>query len=526
MRHNISAIINELNKTKAALQKAQESNSRLKSLIGNSQSDHHDANDDQNQMASNNAKPFNENSHIEKQPITNHNTAIKNRHLNNSINENHHNAYIQRAYSRQTKPREFKFVPNSNFDYGERWKTWIQRFNSWKVELDFDNLPDAIKIKILMDTAGKGVKALLNKNLQENSTYTAVEGLLMKFFVPLPQIKEKNKIHDTFRLPVALSSHRMCFICGRKQTNKSKIKLHRINSESLGYFYSEEDRFIVKSHARACGYHLTETHHIKREHILIFDHHLSAKAIFRNVPRESIIALDAVKKHISNSGPFDKFKNMDSVDDNHCEKITGWNKNVFMQFLEYLTDLKTTDTRTKEELVAIYRFWLRNGISQTCIALYKKDNSQQTISNYLDVVRLSVEKYFVPFFLGASRGRDFFLNHRTEASKILYDLNENDLCFVADGTYAKHKKSKNHEFQYNSYSSHKKCNLMKIFLICCPDGYIVDCYGPFFGKDNDATIFNYILNKDDSYNSLVRDSETHFVLDRGNIKFFFLSRNN
>lgn len=52
---------------------------------------------------------------------------------------------------------------------------------------------------------------------------------------------------------------------------------------------------------------------------------------------------------------------------------------------------------------------------------------------------------------------------------------------------------------------------------CCPDGYIVDCYGPYPGKDNDATIFNNIMKTDNFFNNLIHDSETHIVMDRGNI---------
>ena len=57
--------------------------------------------------------------------------------------------------------------------------------------------------------------------------------------------------------------------------------------------------------------------------------------------------------------------------------------------------------------------------------------------------------------------------------------------------------------------------LIKPFLICCADGYIIDCYGPFQANYNDAKIFEYILKTDEELLKLLVPNKTYSFLDRG-----------
>ena len=317
--------------------------------------------------------------------------------------------------------------------------------------------------------------------------------------------------NDDVYLDVAKSHHGKCFICGRMRRFNNKLKI--INTASLGYAYSHHNRLILKSHARACSMHLDANGNIKQDQYLLRGFKTKSRPFYR----ETVLMFDSIKYHNENNGIFDHFKDMAFLDDQHCIDITGWSKPIFTDFVSYLTDLKTTDRRTKEELVAIYRYWLRNGLTQTCICLYRKNTSQQSIAVYLDITRVSINKYFVPFFLGSHKGRDFFNKHLTGSSKILYSMEkDDDLCFIADGTYLRCKKSRNHKFQYDSFSTHKGAHLLKPMIVCCPDGYIVDIYGAFKARDNDATALKYILDKDVHIRNYVSEGKTRWVLDRGN----------
>ena len=102
----------------------------------------------------------------------------------------------------------------------------------------------------------------------------------------------------------------------------------------------------------------------------------------------------------------------------------------------------------------------------------------------------------------------------------LHDLEEDVLVLVADGTSCKIQKSSNNEFQYRTYSMQKTTSLFKPFIICCADGYIVDCYGPFAANANDASILNYILENDEDFNKLLIPNKTLFLFDRGKFCLF------
>ena len=72
----------------------------------------------------------------------------------------------------------------------------------------------------------------------------------------------------------------------------------------------------------------------------------------------------------------------------------------------------------------------------------------------------------------------------------------NQFVIVCDGTYCYCQKSSNNKVQRKTYSCQKKRHLVKIFVICTSDGYIVDIFGPYAASDNDATILRDIIHKE------------------------------
>jgi hypothetical protein len=77
-----------------------------------------------------------------------------------------------------------------------------------------------------------------------------------------------------------------------------------------------------------------------------------------------------------------------------------------------------------------------------------------------------MEKDIVPKFLGAHKGKEFFLRHNTESVRILHDFTNEKLAEVADGTYTRLEKSSNNEFQYVTYSLQKFLNHLLNHLFC------------------------------------------------------------
>jgi hypothetical protein len=147
--------------------------------------------------------------------------------------------------------------------------------------------------------------------------------------------------------------------------------------------------------------------------------------------------------------------------------------------------------------------------------MFKNQTSQQQISHYLGQIRKAILKDFVPHFLGANKGRSFFLKHNTTTITELYDLHNEELAIIVDATYCRLEKSANNEFQYKCWSQQKMDLLTKPFIICCGDGYFIDCYGPFQANQNDSTIFEYILENDLDLLQILEPNKTIVFLDRG-----------
>ncbi|KMQ87194.1 protein disulfide-isomerase a6-like protein [Lasius niger] len=85
---------------------------------------------------------------------------------------------------------------------------------------------------------------------------------------------------------------------------------------------------------------------------------------------------------------------------------------------------------------------------------------------------------------------------------------------ICDGTYYRHQKSSNNNYQRKAYSVQKGVPLCKPFTICTTNGFIIDVAGPFYANQNDATILKIVMSQEDGLSSLMKEGDI-FVLDRG-----------
>ena len=277
----------------------------------------------------------------------------------------------------------------------------------------------------------------------------------------------------------------------------------------MRYAY-ENNRILIKKQSRVCSRHLDKNGKIKLDHFSIIP---SRPEIHDST---LVTLLDSFASFTNNCNIFDQFRNCDFLEEQIFIQITGWTKQQFIIFSRYVTSIRDTNGRTKEQLLAIYFYWMRKGIDQCSLAMFKNNTSQREISRYLEQIRKAINTDFVPLFLGAkSRDRNFFLSHNNIGVKTLYNMSHDDLAVIADATYTRIEKSTNNDFQYKTWSSQKNDSLMKPFLITCADGYIIDIYGPFSANLNDAAIFDYILSTDDHLLKILKPGKTVVVLDRG-----------
>ena len=190
-------------------------------------------------------------------------------------------------------------------------------------------------------------------------------------------------------IKTSYSSHKSCFICKR-----SRERLFGVDDESIHYAFKNH-RIIIKKDARVCGRHLDLKKKIKKEHFVLIPTHL------QSYDSSIVVLLDSLSTFSTdNCGLFDKFRNADFLDEHHFKITTGLSKKHFMMLSRFITSINDTNGRTKEELLSIYLYWVRKGIDQCSLAMFKNNCNQQQISHYLQQIRIALNKDFVPFFLG------------------------------------------------------------------------------------------------------------------------------
>ncbi|KYN04658.1 hypothetical protein ALC62_04469 [Cyphomyrmex costatus] len=109
---------------------------------------------------------------------------------------------------------------------------------------------------------------------------------------------------------------------------------------------------------------------------------------------------------------------------------------------------------------------LRTGNSNKMIASILQLENEQSVSDYSASIIKSFENDILPFYFGLHvlNRDDLIQNHTTEITKKLFDVRDN-LFLICDGTYARHQKSTNNEYQRKSFSGQKKVPLCKPFTI-------------------------------------------------------------
>jgi hypothetical protein len=303
----------------------------------------------------------------------------------------------------------------------------------------------------------------------------------------------------------ALSTHTACFICRGKQRT-----LHQVKKEDIAFAYSTFGIYI-KHHARVCGDHLNANGFIKRNEIQMSP----TKLRIISAEKKKLLDIMSSSYNCANS-TFEQFRNMNSVEEVNCMNVTGWSKTDFQRFSDCITSINSCETRSKEQLIALYRYWLRTGSDQKSLAaMFGKNTTQEQISAYLRQARIAIHKDFVPACLGANKNREFYLQFNTLMTHKVFNIDKDVLVIVADGTYCKIEKSSNNDFQHSTYSTQKKHLLFKPFIICCADGYIIDCYGPFAANLNDAEIMEYLIESDDALKKLLVPNKTLILMDKG-----------
>ena len=289
-----------------------------------------------------------------------------------------------------------------------------------------------------------------------------------------------------YDLSVAQSSRDTCISCGAKE-NTSNVTL----SKSCDIF---ERLGIVVKVGYQCICDGCEPKPIESLDIL-------SKST-NNWPKKSVSRLlKEMRKRRQ------RFRGIDGVTDPEFQYLTKLSKDQFIA-------LQERASITEALKLMIFLMICNLDISQRfCGILFSL--SQSTISNYFQSALLKLNSISRSLLGLKNISVDSIkTQHTTKLFRTLFPK----VRLVGDGTYIYIQKSSNFQIQKDSYSSHKGRNLVKFLIFCAPDGYFVECLGPFYsnGKHNDEWLFNVNYAKQNSpLREYLDPNEDEVMLDRG-----------
>ncbi|XP_058799408.1 uncharacterized protein LOC131668928 [Phymastichus coffea] len=187
------------------------------------------------------------------------------------------------------------------------------------------------------------------------------------------------------------------------------------------------------------------------------------------------------------------------LSENRLKTLTGLTSENIKQLSSMMKSLNNSQNRTKVEGLITFLFKLQSGASNSNIATIFKFDREQLVSDICSDVIRAFETDILPLNFDARK---------------LLNLKHDQLALIFDGTYLKHQKSFNNEFQRNSYSGQKKMPLVKPFTVTTTIGYIVDTCGPYEGTKNNAHIMKKVMVDPHSMFQFMKKGDI-IIVDRG-----------
>ena len=216
----------------------------------------------------------------------------------------------------------------------------------------------------------------------------------------------------------------------------------------------------------------------------------------------------------SDSSLFDKVGEF-RLSEKQIQIFTGSNWKNIIQIEEMLTSLRNTESRSVIQELVVFLFKLRTGNSNAFLASILQLENEHKVLEYSNSIIKSFEIDVLPFNFGSSYFNRNYLTEKctTEMAKKLFNIYD-QLFLIGDGTYAKHQKSTNNEYQRKSFSGQKKIPLCKSFTLCTTNGYIIDMFGPYLANQNDADTLRSVIEDPTVLYKFPKHGGI-FVLDRG-----------
>lgn len=206
---------------------------------------------------------------------------------------------------------------------------------------------------------------------------------------------------------------------------------------------------------------------------------------------------------------------LDSSLQNEVQRNTGLTLAQFNDLIQKLPTLFTLFSNRTHASSALYMYLMKMRTGQANVDIANKFHvTRSTVDRQLVKVRQSMKKDFVFQFVNNVRSRDELIGLNTVmGQKLFCDSNPGRVALICDGTYIYTNKSRNYEFQKNTYNDQKKRNFIKIMMCVSCNGEIIFALGPYPAVQNDATILKSIFESTDALDMLQNNDV--LILDRG-----------
>ncbi|XP_044578872.1 uncharacterized protein LOC123261347 [Cotesia glomerata] len=302
--------------------------------------------------------------------------------------------------------------------------------------------------------------------------------------------------------PRIISTHKYCCLCGLS------ANITIVPFEARKQVFSTTRLFIPEGN-RCCKDHI-----IKKR---FYDEEINNFRIYSNTSVFEVRDLEKLLGQLAigtDSSIIDKIGDH-SFSEKQLEVFTSLTWEKLIKLREMLTSMRKSVNRNVIQALVIFLFKLRTGNSNAVISSIFGLAREQMVSDYCDEVISSFEKDVLPQYFGIDAiSRETLLANTSNTAKVLYQVKDDQLIFICDGTYIRHQKSANNEYQRKSYSGQKKVPLCKPFTICTTNGFVIDMFGPYTANMNDAEIMRIILSDPNGLIKLLKKGDI-IVVDRG-----------
>lgn len=302
-----------------------------------------------------------------------------------------------------------------------------------------------------------------------------------------------------FNIKRVAINHKSCTICKLVPPGMKVIPI-----EARVQVYKKAKIYIPVGN-RCCSTHLIGS--------IFFEDEIQKLEVVSNCTTLRSAEVESFFKSISDvSGSlFDKIKDQ-TVSDSEIHHLTGLRWENIKVLERKLVSLKCK-AHSNIQAIVVFLFKLRTAMSNNVTAtVFGIRNHQQVSAMFIAVIEAFKKDVITSFGINHI-SRDVLLAQTSRTATQLLRLQGDQLVLIFDGTYVRHQKSTNNEYQRKSYSGQKKTHLCKPFTICTTNGFIADICGPYLGTKNDATIMNDVM-LDQDFRNLLKEDDI-FVVDRG-----------